>query len=261
MIFNNNQSKVFHITSCIIGIVMVAVGTIIYSLLYKNKVGEFSYDNIVIMIVFIEVIVFGIVLLLINFEGKLYSKIGFLIAGFLIAGFIFNKPFRFGTILAMGTMAAYLIIMRFKNIFSTVVTMTVCATIFLVITLFVLKVVDENDETLAVYGMFSLFIVVYRIFGRIINQWFIDKMLGYKEESKTYDDEQLKNQILLIYMVTFIFLNAWLFRETIDTDIWNLINNSFLTGLAIIQIKWNKIVFYFRNNSEDNAVDEEKRAI
>ena len=161
----------------------------------------------------------------------------------------------------MGTMAAYLIIMRFKNIFSTVVTMTVCATIFLVITLFVLKVVDENDETLAVYGMFSLFIVVYRIFGRIINQWFIDKMLGYKEESKTYDDEQLKNQILLIYMVTFIFLNVWLFRETIDTDIWNLINNSFLTGLAIIQIKWNKIVFYFRNNSEDNAVDEEKRAI
>lgn len=132
---------------------------------------------------------------------------------------------------------------------------------FLVITLFVLKVVDENDETLAVYGMFSLFIVVYRIFGRIINQWFIDKMLGYKEESKTYDDEQLKNQILLIYMVTFIFLNVWLFRETIDTDIWNLINNSFLTGLAIIQIKWNKIVFYFRNNSEDNAVDEEKRAI
>ena len=86
-------------------------------------------------------------------------------------------------------------------------------------------------------------------------------MLGYKEESKTYDDEQLKNQILLIYMVTFIFLNVWLFRETIDTDIWNLINNSFLTGLAIIQIKWNKIVFYFRNNSEDNAVDEEKRAI
>lgn len=131
----------------------------------------------------------------------------------------------------------------------------------MVITLFVLKVVDENDETLAVYGMFSLFIVVYRIFGRIINQWFIDKMLGYKEESKTYDDEQLKNQILLIYMVTFIFLNVWLFRETIDTDIWNLINNSFLTGLAIIQIKWNKIVFYFRNNSEDNAVDEEKRAI
>lgn len=93
------------------------------------------------------------------------------------------------------------------------------------------------------------------IYEKLATTFAIEK----KGEERWY--EQLKNQILLIYMVTFVFLNVWLFQETIDTDIWNLINNSFLTGLAIIQIKWNKIVFYFRNNSEDNAVDEEKRAI
>ena len=45
MIFKKNQSKRFHITSIIIGVLFVTVGTIIYSLLYKNKVEEFSYEN------------------------------------------------------------------------------------------------------------------------------------------------------------------------------------------------------------------------
>ena len=40
MIFKKNQSKRFHITSIIIGVLFVTVGTIIYSLLYKNKVEE-----------------------------------------------------------------------------------------------------------------------------------------------------------------------------------------------------------------------------
>ena len=49
MIFKKNQSKRFHITSIIIGVLLVTVGTIIYSLLYKNKVEGFSYENITYM--------------------------------------------------------------------------------------------------------------------------------------------------------------------------------------------------------------------
>ena len=177
------------------------------------------------------------------------------LTGFLIAGFIFNESFRFGIILFAGTMFVYFITMRFKNIFSTVVTMSVCATIFLVLAIFALKLVDENYGILVLYCMFSLFIVVYRILGKIINQWFIDKMLGFEEESKTYDDEQLKNQILLIYMLIFVCLNVWLYQEKIDSETWNLINNSFLTGLAIIQIDWKKIVFYFSKTS--NVTEKE----
>ena len=255
MIFKKNQSKRFHIISIIIGVLLVTVGTIIYALLYNIKAEGFSYENIAYMIVCIEVIMFGIVLGLINFEDNLHRKLVLVITGFLIAGFIFNESFRFGIILFMGTMFAFFITMRFKNIFSTVVTMSVCATIFLVLTIFVLKLVDENNGILVLYCMFSLFIVIYRIFGKIINQWFIDKMLGFEEESKTYDDEQLKNQILLIYMLIFVCLNVWLYQEKIDSETWNLINNSFLTGLAIIQIDWKKIVFYFSKTS--NVTGEE----
>lgn len=258
MIFKRNQSKRFHIISIIIGVLLATVGTIIYFILYKNEADRFSYENIVYMIVCIEAIMFGIVLELINFEDNLREKLVLVILGFLIAGFIFDESFRCGIILLMVAVTAYSITMRFKNIFSTVVTMSVFATIFLILTLFVLKVVDENYGTLVLYCIFSLFIVIYRKCGVIINQWFIDKMLGFEEESKTYDDEQLKNQILLIYMLAFIFLNVWLYLRKIDNETWDLINNSFLTGLAIIQINWNKIVFYFRKTSSENIAYEEK---
>lgn len=257
MVLKKNQSKTFHIISMLIGVILVVLGTIIYSLLYRNNLEEFSYENIAYMVVCIETIMFGIVLELINFEDGLFGKLVLVIVGFLIAGFVFNESFRFGLFLFAGTMLVYFITMRFKNIFSTVVTMSVCATIFLILTIIVLKLVGEKCGMLALYGMFSLFIVVYRIFGKIINQWFIAKMLGFKDEGKAYDDEQLKNQILLMYMLIFVCLNVWLYQEQIDAETWNLINNSFLTGLAIIQIDWNKIVFYFSKCSNKNIVDEE----
>lgn len=256
MVLKKNQSKKFHIISIIFGIILVVVGTIIYSLLYNNS-ERFSYENIAYMVVCIETIMFGIVLGLINFEDGLFGKLVLVIVGFLIAGFVFNESFRFGLFLFAGTMLVYFITMRFKNIFSTVVTMSVCATIFLILTIIVLKLVGGNCGMLVLYGMFSLFIVVYRIFGKTINQWFIAKMLGFEDEGKTYDDEQLKNQILLMYMLIFVCLNVWLYQEKIDAETCNLINNSFLTGLAIIQIDWNKIVFYFSKCSNKNIVDEE----
>ena len=128
---------------------------------------------------------------------------------------------------------------------------------FLILTIIVFKLIGENYSMLVLYVLFSLFIVFYRILGKTINQWFIAKMMGFEEESKTYDSEQLKNQILFMYMVVFVCLNIWLYKEQIDSETWNLINNSFLTGLAIIQIDWNKIIFYFKKHSV-NIVDKEE---
>lgn len=168
MVLNKNQSKKFHIISILIGIILVVVGTIIYSLLYRNNSEVFSYENIAYMVVCIEVIMFGIVLGLINFEDGLLGKLMLVIVGFLIAGFIFNELFRFGIILFVATMVMYFITIRFKNIFSTVVTMSVCATIFLILTIIVFKLIGENYSMLVLYVLFSLFIVFYRILGKTI---------------------------------------------------------------------------------------------
>ena len=110
MVLNKNQSKKFHIISILIGIIFVVVGTIIYSLLYRSNSEGFYYENIVYMVVCIEIIMFGLVLGLINFEDALLGKLMLVIVGFLIAGFIFNESFRFGIILFVGTMVAYFIL-------------------------------------------------------------------------------------------------------------------------------------------------------
>lgn len=251
MILNQNNSMKFHIISIMVGLMLVVLGSIGFSFLYKNNIADLSFDTITYMVICIEIILFGIVLCLINFEDGLVRIILCIMAGLLIVGSIFNDELRFGMILLAGAMLVFIITIRFKNIFSTVVTMSVCATLFLVFSSIALKVVDEINGMLVLYVMFSLFIVVYRRFGKTINRWFISKALGFEKESKSYDDEQLKNQILLIYMMIFVLLNMWLYQEKIDGETWNLINNSFLTGLGIIQIDWNKIVFYFRKDSNN----------
>lgn len=113
---------------------------------------------------------------------------------------------------------------------------------FLVLLRQILKLVDKEYVLVVVYSMSSLYIVVYRAIGKKLNHWFIANVMGFKKESETYDDAQLKNQILLIYMVTFVLINLWVYLGKMDEHSWNLINNSFLTGLAIIQIDWNKLI-------------------
>lgn len=249
MVLKKNQSKKFHIISIIISIVLVVIGSIIYSSLYRLNAESFSFINIAYMVVCIEIIMFGVVLCLINFEDGWIRKIVLVMAGFIIGAIIFNEQFRVGMILFVVTMLAYLITMRFINVFSTLVTISVCATLDLVITAIVLNLINGIDGMLLIYCMFSLFVVFYRVFGKRINQWFIAKMMGFEEESKTYNDKQLKNQILLIYMIIFVVLNVLLYQGKTNEEIWNLINNSFLTGLAIIQIDWNSIIFYFNKHS------------
>lgn len=249
MILKQKQSKKFHIISIILGVILVGIGSKIYSFLYRHNTDGLSFENVVYMIVCIETIMFGVILFLINFENGWRRIISLVIVGFLIAGIIFNEQFRFGIILFVGTMIAYILTMRFKNLFSTITTISFCATFFLILTTVVLKLANGINARLLLYFMFSLFIVFYRVLGKRINQWFIARMLGFENESETYDDKQLKNQILLVYMIIFVFLNVSLYQEKIDGETWNLINNSFLTGLAIIQIDWNKIVFYFNKPS------------
>lgn len=71
-------------------------------------------------------------------------------------------------------------------------------------------------------------------------------MLGFKDEATTYDKEQLINQITLIYLLVFVSLNIAFYYKEFDEQSMSLVNNSFLTGLTVIQINWNKIVYYFR---------------
>lgn len=251
MNLKQNKSKKFHVFFIFLGIISIVIGAILYCSTYKKFLNNFTYENILYMSFYLVILLLGIVLVLglINFNNKTKIKIITLIIVFLIYAFIFSKLFRFGIILSLLNIVFFIVVMRFKNIFSTTITMLFCAIVFFISIKFILKVININivNINLLIYVMFSLFIVIYRLIGKCINQFFIFKILGFEEESKAYDNEQLKNQILFVYMFLFILLNIWLYQNVINDKIWNLVNNSFLTGLTIIQIDWNKILNYFNN--------------
>ena len=242
MVLKKEQSTKFHVISLFLAVLLISGGIISYSWLYKNNSYRFSYEKFMYMGICIELILLGTILVLINIKKDLVGKIVLVIFGFVMCGVLFNNLVRLGVILSVVTMFSYLIVMKFKNIFSTIITMSVCAMVFFVLLRQILKLVDKEYVLVVVYSMSSLYIVVYRAIGKKLNHWFIANVMGFKKESETYDDAQLKNQILLIYMVTFVLINLWVYLGKMDEHSWNLINNSFLTGLAIIQIDWNKLI-------------------
>ena len=256
-VFRSNQSRKFHILSVFWGALLIMLGIVFYLYWYDQNI-DMSIEAIAYMIVGIEAVTFGFFLWLINFEDGWIIKIVIAVIGFIIAGVLFNEQFRLGAGLFAGIMALYVFIMRFKNVFSTIVTISVTMSIFLLLTLWIVKLCIGKNGVLLLYSMFSLFVVFYRLLGVRINRFFISEILGAKEESKTYDAEQLKNQILFMYIIIFVILNVSIYLGKIDDKIWNLINNSFLTGLAIIQIDWNKIVFYFSQSTNEKKKSEDE---
>lgn len=104
---------------------------------------------------------------------------------------------------------------------------------------------NEKNELLILYIDFKFLDIlqIIRSKNQSIIYW---KMLGFKDEATTYDKEQLINQITLIYLLVFVSLNIAFYYKEFDEQSMSLVNNSFLTGLTVIQINWNKIVYYFR---------------
>ena len=45
----------------------------------------------------------------------------------------------------------------------------------------------------------------------------------------------------MLYLVFFVIINIMLYCGKANINIWNLANNIFLTGLAIIQVNWKKV--------------------
>jgi hypothetical protein len=234
-IFKKNFSKIL----LCISIILMAFGILVYRYWYNNWIANPTADAVIFMVLSFMVIITGFFLFLINIEDKL-NYIIFSVAIFcVIVGLFFSASLRVGVLLLVLTLIIYLLINLSTNIFSTLVTSTCIMILFAISALCMMKII--KNEYFCLYIMFSLFVVFYRALGVVINRKFIEKCLGKKEISMTYDGEQLKNQILLLYLIVFTVLNVLLYMGETDETTWNLINNSFLTGLAIIQIDWNRI--------------------
>ena len=69
--------------------------------------------------------------------------------------------------------------------------------------------------------------------------------MGWREKSESYNYEDLKQNLTVIYITIFVLLNVSTALYNDKLDFYNLINNSFITVITITQIDWSKI-FNFR---------------
>lgn len=249
-IFNQKQSIFFHVITAIMGIILCIIGGKLYLSNYEKLATELTIDIIVYLTMYVLIIFLGIVCLLVNFVDEWIKKLLLILLGAGIMGIFVIPPIRVGIILFIVACVIYLLCMKFKNVFSTTVTFFLLAVIYIILTSIIMKYIPSEYGYLTIYSMLSGMLILYRVLGVEINKWFIG-IMGFKEESDAYDAEQLKNQIFLLYFIIFVILNVLLYLGKTNNDIWNLVNNSFLTGIAIIQIDLNKIV-----NKDKKGVDE-----
>lgn len=253
-IWNDKQNKLFHFISIVIGSLIIGVSVFVYMKMFDKA--RISGENLVElygnMIFCIEGILLGVILIIINFNFKnlkvCVSLCIFL--GILIGSIIWKEEFKFGFILFVVLIVIVGVTMRFKNVFSTILTMAVCSFGFILFASAILKYTNIENGNLFLYLTITSFLIFYRILGVKINQFFIGKILGFPTEASTYDKEQLINQVTLIYLVLFVLLNIQTYSMNLDENIATLINNSFLTGLIITQIDWDEIIYYFRKKEK-----------
>lgn len=242
---NKNQGKRFHFITIVLGGLMILVAGYLYLEKYNEYVEDISIDSVMNMMFYILFISFGFVLIIINFnfESVIVKMLGTLSAIVFFVCFVWVKPLKIGVLLFCGAIIIFFMIMRFKNVFSTIVTMSVTMLFFLGFAFIYGNVIKFQFEVWHVYILFVLFLIIYTLLGTKINQFFISKVMGFSDEAKNYTREQLTNQITLIYLVLFVILNIFGYKNQIESEMFNLINNSFLTLLTITQINWEKILF------------------
>lgn len=245
-IMNIKLTRGYRIAFTIVGFIIIGLTLLGYINLYDKRWEDMEYYTY--MALCIIGMVLGVVFILVNFnlQNRIiqFGMVAFIV--FIVTSAAWNDKFKIGCILFVLDMAAFVITMRFKNVFSTVVTMSISFLIIIIPMSIVAKYIDIKYAYVEIYLFITIFLVTYRFNGVKMNQFFIDKCMGFNKESKTYDLEQLKNQITLVYLVVFIALNVTNYFYGNNSNIANLINNSFLTGVTVTQVDWNKIIYYFK---------------
>ncbi len=243
---NSTTSLKFHIITTILGILISIFSFLSFLKLFDDNNKNINYYiNLSTLTYFI---VLGIVLIIVNFNlnNPKVKVISVLSAGIIIGMAVYNEPLRMGLILLLVGISLFLIMKRFVNIFSTIITFSLSSIVFLIIASILIMYINDKYINVLMYIIITVFLIAYRFAGVKMNHFFIKNLIGTNDDAKRYDHKQLENQISLLYLIIFIIFN--ISNYFIDNAIIaNVINNSFVTILAIYQIKWDLILNYQRS--------------
>lgn len=238
---------------CFLGIGSVLV--VLFSFLYVksfSNISEFTFDSFVSFVTlgsFIVFIILGLafILLALNLSNSFVKYTIILLLGGFIREIFQSKLLQTGSILLIIILLFYIVVLFTKNIFSTIISFSLFVYISVILISKLIEIFPQIANTIG-YVVIVVSLVSYKLSGTKINRFIIGKIMGFGLEAEQYDKVQLKEQLNFIYLLVFILLNITNMFYGYTTGIANWINNSFLTGIAIININWEKI-FWFLDKS------------
>lgn len=134
----------------------------------------------------------------------------------------------------------YIILRRLENIFVTAITFAI---LFAAVGSILngVFIYFSGNAALAEYLAFVVYILFYMCVGFWINCKIIEKCCDPSTKD-SYTKKHFKNLMSLFYVVAFVILNITTYSHGLDSESFNLLNNSYLTALGFNQLSWENIL-------------------
>lgn len=95
----------------------------------------------------------------------------------------------------------------------------------------------SNYSYAIIYTSVTLCLITYMLFGTKLNKAILRFIFG-DDKANGYNSNILKHNLTIIYIVIFILLNVSGDLYNDKFNIYNLLNNSFLTAVTILSVDW-----------------------
>jgi len=239
-LFNDKMNKANRIKSLLWGLVVIGMSSFLFHCIYYSSLEN---NKLIILSMLTALFAIGIMLTIIpfNIKNKTTQLILVFISGVFITLIIYNEVLLVGFGLLLCVILLIFIYLFIIEFFTSIITFFLGGICFIFLSFIPMKMFPQIDYLIG-YIFVVLYIIIYKLLGQRMNKYIISNILGFKKIQ--YDEEYLQQHMNCIYLLIFILLNLNIFFVNPD-DEWimfgTFLNNSFITGIAIINIKWSKI--------------------
>ncbi|WP_127591183.1 hypothetical protein [Paenibacillus lautus] len=253
--FNPHTTTKLKIGFSLTGILILTVSLLALNKYESDlKIGvEFNTLYFAILATLISAIgiLLGLVMIFahLNYKLKINQFLVIMLLGILLGVSIFSNTAKIFLItLVVDALIVFIVVIFFK-LYSTITTLIVTSFAYLILVLLISSLISRFYQELQfnVSGLFyiivTVFLIIYRIIGVKVNRSYIT-IMGQKNIKEEYTSELLISHMNLIYIAIFILINTTgLIYKTGEYNFFNVLNNCFITALALNQIKWHHFKF------------------
>lgn len=232
-------------------------GFVFCTYMFVKGVGKaYSFEEYINLISYSPFILLGFLFMTAVFDWN-NSKVKNVLCGILGAFIMLFVLRREAQIWLMSFVAGVALLVIYKMLENVLVTITTffLSALLLVPVLFRMFDYFFYSGSFVPYLTLVVYILIYRFLGFNFNKWILKKF-GNTYASDFYNEKHFKNLLSLIYTVIFVIINISLYSFSLEDVGFNLINNSFLTSLAIVQLDWKNILVFINDTENKRSVGE-----